>query len=352
MAKDYYSILGISKSASQDEIKKAYRKLAHQYHPDKGGGDEQRFKEVNEAYQVLGNPQKRAQYDQFGSAGFQGAPGWDFSGFGGAQGGFEVNLEDLFGDFFGGAGETRRERKERGRDILVDVEVTLEEAFRGTVKEVELRKFVKCSRCRGEGGEPGTKRVTCEKCGGSGEIKETRRTFFGLFSQVRTCPTCGGQGEYPEQACKECGGDGRVRDVESLTVPIPAGIDNGGMIKINGKGEEGARGAPAGNLIVRVSVKPHERFRREAADLFSEENISFPHAVFGETREVETIDGKVDLKIPAGIESGTLLRLKEKGMPRGNARRGDHFVKVNVVTPKKVSGKAKKLLEELRDELK
>jgi molecular chaperone DnaJ len=357
MAKDYYKILGVPKEASQEDIKKAYRRLAHQHHPDKGGGDEQKFKELNEAYQVLGSPEKRKQYDQFGTA-FEGmgGPGFDFSNFRGGFGPeFEVNVEDLFGDFFGqrrgGTAGGARRRVRRGKDIVLDVELTLEEAFRGTVKEVEIRKFVKCSRCRGEGAEPGSSLKTCETCGGRGEIKDTQRTFFGLFSQVRQCPTCAGEGEYPERPCRECGGDGRVRQIEKLTIPIPAGVDTDNLVRISTKGEEGPRKGVAGDLIVRVMVRPHEHFEREGEHLFSKLEISFPEAVFGATKEARTIEGNVDLKIPQGIESGTQLRLKDRGMPTGKGGRGDQYVTVKVRTPKKLSSKAKKLIEELKGEL-
>lgn len=355
MNKDYYKILGISRDASQEDIKRAYRKLAHQYHPDKGGGDGTKFKEVNEAYQILSDPQKRSQYDRFGAA-FEGgtSPGWDFSAFGGPASGWDLN--DIFGEFFGGgpfAGTRPRTRERtRGRDIGLDLEVTLEEAFRGVLKEVELRKFTTCSRCRGQGAEPGTKKKTCETCKGSGEVQESRRTFFGVFSQIRTCSACGGLGEYPETVCRDCGGDGRVRALEKLSIPVPAGADTGNVIKISGKGEEAPRsGSGPGDLIVQVRIKPHPIFEREGENLYSEVEVSFPQAVFGDMVEVKTIDGKVDLKIPAGTQSGTELRLRSKGMPTGRGERGDHFVTVQVKTPSKLSRKAKKLLEELKDEL-
>lgn len=356
-SKDYYNILGVEKGASQDEIKKAYRRLAHQYHPDKGkGGDEQKFKEVNEAYQVLGDENKRAQYDRFGST-FDGAGpgGFDFSqfsqqgGFGGAGANFEINLEDIFGDIFGGATGARRRR---GKDIVVDLELTLEEAFRGTVKEIEVLKFVTCTRCEGGGAEPGSTMKTCEDCGGSGETRDARRTMFGMFSQVRTCQTCNGEGSYPKKACKECGGDGRVRNIESLSVPVPAGVDDGSAIKVGGKGEVAPRGGVPGDLIARLSIAEHNLFTREGADLYSTAQITFPQAVFGTTVTVDTIDGGEEtLSIPKGTQSGTELRLKGKGMPTGRGSRGDHIVTVAVETPQKVSKKAKKLLEELEDEL-
>lgn len=348
MNKDYYSILGVERGASQEDIKKAYRRLAHQYHPDKDGGDEAKFKEINEAYQILSDYKKRTQYDQFGSVfSSQGGPGFDFSGFSGGAG---FDLGDIFGDLF--SSQTRQARRvQKGRNIGVDIEITLEEAFRGSLKEIELRKFSKCSRCKGQGAEPGTQKVTCDNCSGSGEIREAQRILFGVFSQVRPCPTCSGEGEYPKTPCKECGGDGRVRVLEKLSLPIPAGVDDGNVIKINGKGEEGPRGGVAGDLIVRVTIKKHSYLEREGENLYSDVELSFPQAVFGDTVEVSTIDGRVDLKIPAGAQSGTQLRLSGKGMPMGGSRRGDHLVTIKVKTPKKLSRKAKKLLRDLEGEL-
>jgi len=354
--KDYYNILGVTKGSSQDEIKKAYRTLAHKYHPDKSGGDEKRFKEVNEAYQVLGDPQRKAQYDQFGTTfeGFSGGQGFDFSQFAKAGGfnfgsqNFEINIEDIFGDFFSSGGARRASK---GKDIVIDLEITLDEAFRGTVKEVQVRKFIVCRTCHGNGAEPGTEKKKCETCGGSGEVREAQRTFFGMFSQIRVCQTCNGEGEYPEKVCKECGGDGRIRDVETLSIPIPAGVDDGNVVKINGRGEAARRGGVAGDLIVRVSVRPHNVFKREGAHIYSTLHISFPQAVFGETLEVESIDGIETLTIPRGAQSGSTLVLKGRGMPTGRGARGDHILTLQVETPKKLSSKAKKLIEELKEEL-
>src|SRR3989344_3544287 len=359
--KDYYSILGISRSATQDEIKKAYRRLAHTYHPDKGGsGDEEKFKEVNEAYQILGDTDRRARYDQFGAS-FEGAPpGFDFSEFmargGGWPGGnFEFNLEDLFGDFFAGTraggGRTRASRAQRGRDIAVDLALTLEEAFRGTVKELELRKFVKCPHCSGSGAEAGTAKVSCPACGGTGEVRESQRTFFGVFSQVRMCAKCRGEGEYPDHPCKECGGEGGGGSGETISAPVPAGVDDGSVIKVSGRGEEGGRGARSGDLIIRISLRPHAFLAREGEHLFSTKEISFAQAALGSTVPVETIDGSVELKVPAGTDSDTQFRLKGKGMPKGSGSRGDHYVKIKIHTPKKLSKKARDLLQELDKEL-
>lgn len=369
MKKDYYNILGIAKGATQEDIKKAYREKAHKYHPDKAGGDESKFKEINEAYQILGNPDKRAQYDKFGSAfdgsGFSaesapGGSGWDFS-----QGGFDFSnadfdLGDLFEGFFGGAKGpaadwAKKKRKAswnyRGRDIGVTLEITLEDAFKGISREIELRKLVKCERCQGEGTEPKTGKIKCKTCNGAGELKKTQRTFFGVFSHATICPTCQGEGEYPEQACKDCAGEGRIRKIEKLVIPIPAGIESGGILRVYNKGEEGIRGGEQGDLEIKVLIKAHFLFQRKGADLYSEAGISFVKAALGSEMEVKTIDGKIDLKIPAGTQSGTIFKLKGKGMPFSANRRGDALIQLNIRTPKNLSHKAQKLLKELEGEL-
>ncbi|MEK7500649.1 MAG: DnaJ C-terminal domain-containing protein, partial [Patescibacteria group bacterium] len=302
--KDYYQVLGIDRKASQEEIKKSYRQKAHQYHPDRGG-DEAKFKEINEAYQILGNPDKRAQYDQFGrtfdGAGFsaEGGPasGWDFSNFG-----FDLDLEDILGDFFGSGKRVsgRRRSTVRGRDIGVTLEIPLEESFHGVVKDIELRKLVKCDRCSGKGAEPGTGRIKCKACGGEGEVRKTHRSIFGVFSQATICPTCQGDGEYPEQSCRECSGEGRVRKMEKISIPIPVGIESVGILRLPGKGEEGIRGGESGDLEIRVMVKAHPVFERKGADLYSQLDVSFTKAALGGEVNVKTIDGQVELKIPEG----------------------------------------------------
>lgn len=357
MKRDYYEILGIAKGATQDDIKKAYREKAHKFHPDKSGGDEAKFKEINEAYQVLGNPDKRAQYDRFGTAENFGPPGgpagFDFSNF--DFNNVEFDLGDIFSDFFGGASHRKsgggRRVAQRGRDIGVTIEITLEDAFRGVAREIELRKLVRCMRCKGDGAEPGTGKITCKSCEGLGELKKTQRTFFGVFSQTAICPTCHGEGQYPEQSCKECAGEGRIRKIEKISVPVPAGIETGGILRIAGKGEEGIRGGDAGDLEIRVDVKEHAIFERDGADLYSEMGVSFLTTTLGGNIEVKTIDGQVDLKIPAGTESGALFKLGGKGMPYSASRRGDQYVEVYIRTPKKLSSKAQKNLKDIADEL-
>ncbi|TSC94073.1 MAG: molecular chaperone DnaJ [Candidatus Berkelbacteria bacterium Athens1014_28] len=361
MANDYYKTLGVEKSASDDEIKKAYRKLAHKYHPDKSGGDEAKFKEINEAYQVLSDKTKRAQYDQFGqnfnqAGGGQGFGGFDFSGFqqgfGGQQGGFEFgggDFSDIFSDIFGGGRGGAHQKA--GQDIQVDVEISFEEMIRGVKKEFKLYKKAVCDRCHGTGGEPGEKEETCATCKGRGKIQRTVRSILGTFSQTSTCPTCHGKGKIYSKKCSKCGGDGRIRQEEIVRVEIPAGIFSGQTISVQGKGEAGEAGAPAGDLYVNVHVIPHERFKREENNILSTEKISFAQAVLGDKIEVETVDGKVRMKIPEGTQSGELFRIRDKGVPiLGRRGRGDHLVKIIVEIPKKLSREQKRLIEQLREE--
>jgi molecular chaperone DnaJ len=369
VSKDYYNTLGVDKNASDDEIKKAYRKLAHKYHPDKAGGDEARFKEVNEAYQVLSDKEKRSQYDQYGQTfeqaqsqggfgGFEGfrdfssfADGFDFN-FGGSRGGQFSGFEDIFGDIFQQAGfgrSTRRSRVNRGEDIQVDVEINFSEMAHGAEKEVELYKRVKCSRCDGEGVEPGSKKVTCPTCQGEGQIKTSRRTILGTFQQVSECPECHGDGKVPEKKCKKCGGDGRVREYEKAKIKIPAGIRDGQTIRLDGLGESGERGGAPGDLYVNVHVASDKRFERRDDDIHSEADISFSQAALGDKIDVETIDGNVKLKIPAGTQSGEIFRLKGHGVKHlSHFGHGDQYVKIQVVTPKNLTKEEKELFEKLK----
>jgi len=359
MSKNYYDILGIDKGANDDEIKKAYRKLAHKHHPDKGGGDEAKFKEINEAYQVLSDKAKRQQYDQFGrtfdGGGFssQGGPasGWDFSGFQGfGDQGFEFGggFEDIFSDIFGGG--SRTQRKARGQDIQMDIEISFEEMVRGTEREINLYKRAACDHCRGTGGEPGTGKKTCPTCQGAGQIRKTTRSILGSFSQVSTCPECKGEGAIYEKKCSKCGGDGRLKREQRIKVKIPAGIENGQTISLQGQGEAGERGAQSGDLYVNIRVREHEKFLRKGNDISSTEYIPFTVAVLGGKAEIDTIDGKLILKIPAGTQSGETFRIKGKGVPDISGRGiGNHLVKVVVRVPKKVSRDQRDLLERLRD---
>ena len=355
---DYYKILGLEKNVSPEEIKKAYRKLAQIHHPDKGGDPEQ-FKKINEAYQVLSDPQKRAQYDRFGKN-FEQAQGGGFGGggFSGFEdifanfqgGGFSV-FEDVFSDIFGGGG-TARSRHRAGRDISVDVEITLEEAARGAEREISLYKTVKCPKCGGKGAEPGSKLKTCPTCKGKGRVEQKSSAGFFSFSQVVNCPECHGRGELAEKKCSQCGGDGRVKDKVTLKIKIPEGVDNGQIISLSGQGEAGALGTAAGDLYVNIHVLPHRLFGRRGENLYQRKEINFVQAALGDKIEADVLFGKVDLKISPGLESGTVLKLKGKGMPRLHGRgKGDMMVEVKVKTPKNISSKTKKLLEELGKEL-
>jgi len=354
MGKDYYQILGIVKGASDEEIKKAFRVLAHKYHPDKEGGDEAKFKEINEAYQVLSNPQKKAQYDQFGQTFDQGGGPGGFGGFGGFQNGgvnFDMgDISEMFGDMFG-MGSGRGRRQSRGNDIEVNAQIGFVEAAFGAEKTFELYKPVACAACSGTGIPPGAKMSTCKRCEGKGRIRQIQRTMLGSFESVVTCNECQGAGNIPESRCKECAGEGVKREKSSVTVKIPAGIDDGETIRVQGQGEAGVRGTPSGDLYLHIRVKSDPRFERDGFDVYSNLEVGFADAALGTTKPIETLDGELDVKIPSGVQSGEEIRLKGRGVPhlRGSGR-GDHYVRVIVKTPKHLSRKAKQLLEELKDE--
>lgn len=357
MNKDYYKILGVEKGANQDEIKKAFRKKAHVYHPDKATGDEAKFKEANEAYQVLGDEKKRAQYDQFGS-GFQNgqAGGGNYGGFGGfSSGGVNINMDDLgdmfggFGDMFGfGGGGGRTQRQTRGHDIQTMMVVSFDEAVHGTEKEVSLRRRVKCDHCDGVGAEPGTKVDTCSNCRGTGKVTQVQRTILGNIQMQAVCPDCNGEGKTFSQKCKKCSGSGVHEEMSNLKIKIPAGIDDGETIRLTGQGEAGLKGAPSGDLYLKISVRGDKRFERDGYDIHTKAEISFTQAALGDKINVETVDGVISLKIPAGTQAGTSFKLRGKGVQRlrggGN---GDQYVKVQVKTPTSLSRKQKELLKEL-----
>jgi len=354
MAKDFYKLLGIEKGASQEEVKQAFRKLAHKYHPDKEGGDEAKFKEINEAYQVLGDEKKRAQYDQFGSAAFeqggfggaggQGFGGFDFSGFQGGQG-FE-DLGDIFGDLFGASrGGGRRSQSPRGNDIQVDVELSFKDSVFGVDRDVSLTRNSACDRCSGNGAEPGEGTKTCDDCGGAGVKIGVQRTILGAMQVKRTCETCGGSGDIPKKVCKTCSGSGVERSHKTLTISIPGGIEDGSVLRVRGEGEAIKNGTN-GDLFVRIHVKQDKQFERDGFDLYTVKNIGFTQAALGDTVDVVTIDGTAELKIPAGTQSGTQFRLRGKGVVSG-PNRGDQIIRVEVVTPRKLGRKEKELLEEL-----
>ncbi|OGZ01487.1 MAG: hypothetical protein A3G64_01465 [Candidatus Liptonbacteria bacterium RIFCSPLOWO2_12_FULL_60_15] len=349
MPKDYYNILGVPRSAGEEEIKKAYRRLAHQYHPDRPTGNEGKFKEINEAYQILSNREKRTAYDRFGAVPEGGIPG----GFGG----FEANFGDLgdlgeiFESFFGG--RERRRTYHRGADLEYALEVTLEEAFRGGRREISYAAPVRCDACGGLGHDARAGTEKCATCAGRGEIREAKRTFFGNFSQVRMCEKCHGTGEVPKRICAACAGGGRIRGTRRVALSIHPGVEDGQVLKVSGQGEAGERGAGDGDLYVRIRVKPHSVFRRVHADLWVTKRVSAIDLLLGTPLEITAIDGDVlRAEVPAGARIKEPVRLKGRGMPHfGRSGRGDMVLELDVELPKKLSVKARKLLEELRNEL-
>lgn len=367
MAKDYYDILGVPKTASEDELKKAYRKLAHKYHPDKGQGNDAKFKEVNEAYQVLSNSEKRSQYDQYGQTfedaqrqggagpggygGFGGQGGNPFGGFG--QGGFaegvEFDLGDIFGDIFGSRGQ-RQARRNRGIDLEMPVTISFEEAIFGVKRTLNLEKKDKCKTCEGSGAKPGTKVVTCPVCHGQGQIRTQRNTIFGAVQSAVACDRCGGDGKIPEVPCETCKGEGIKRQQKTLEVSIPAGIDNGQRIRVNGEGEVGYRGSEPGDLYLSIKVKPHKDFVRDGTTLLVSTPISFTQAALGAKVKVQTLDGEIELKIPAGTQPGKIFKVSGKGAPEvGTNRRGDLLITARVIIPSKLTKKEAELLKEIAE---
>lgn len=349
--KDYYSILGVTKSASEDDVKKAYRKLAHKYHPDKKDGDEAKFKEISEAYSVLGDKKKRAEYDAYGRV-FSGSGGggfedFDFSNFAGGQG-FHFDINDIFqgfGDIFGGRGG----RTKRGNDISLDMHISFEDSVFGTERRVLVNKRSLCDDCKGTGAEDSSKMETCNVCNGSGQIRDTKQTFFGTFMQTTSCSTCRGRGEVPEKVCSTCKGEGITRKQEEITIHIPSGIEDGEMIRLSGAGEAISGGHP-GDLYVRVHVKNDTDFKKRGADLVTTFPIKITDALLGSVYKIKTLDGAEEIKIPTGVSHGEILRVKGKGVPVDGGKRGDLLVEIEITIPQKISRKAKKLLSELQEE--
>jgi molecular chaperone DnaJ len=349
MAKrDYYEILGVPRNASADEIKNAFRKQARLYHPDVSDvpDAEERFKEVNEAYAVLSDADRRAAYDRFGHEGVQGA--------GGVPPNFTVDFAEIFEEFFGGLGgfgrSSRRSRNipHRGADIQLRVDLTFEESIFGTEKEIEVTRDEMCEACQGSRAEPGTTPVRCATCGGSGEVRQVRQTLLGSMVQVSACPVCNGAGETIATPCHTCSGRGQVRRIRKKTVAIPAGVDNGTQIRLAGEGQPGANGGPHGNLYLVVQVLSHKFFRRRDEDILLDLNINIAQAVLGAEVEIPTVDGSEKLKIPAGIQPGKVLRLRGKGVPRlRGSGRGDQLVVVNVEIPKTLTPEQRQLFEQL-----
>ncbi len=347
--RDYYEVLGVSRQASAEEIKKAYRKLARQYHPDANPTNkkeaEERFKEIAEAYEVLSDPEKKANYDRFGHAGVNGQGFGGFEGFGGFGSDFG-GLGDIFDMFFGGGGRRRR-GPEKGSDIRVDMEISFEEAAFGLEKDIKVPRIEECGTCGGTGASPGTRPQTCSACNGSGQVQYTQSTPFGRIVQARTCERCRGSGKIIEKPCPTCHGTGQVKKTRSIHVKVPAGVDSGTRLRVAGEGEAGLRGGPRGDLYVYVYVKPHKFFRREGNDVIVEVPLSFAQAALGDEIEVETLDGKARVKIPEGTQSGTVFRLRGRGIPDLHGYgRGDQLVHVKVVTPTRLTEKQKALLRE------
>ena len=356
MAKrDYYEVIGVPRDAGQDAIKQAYRKLARKYHPDANPGNpeaEEQFKEINEAYEVLGDPEKRARYDQFGHAGAAagaGGPGFggfDFQGFGG--------FEDLFDMFTGGGGQGRRDRPQGGPDLRADVVLTLEEVLTGVEKSVTIGRQETCPTCQGSGADGAAGLETCPECHGAGQVRQMRESFFGSFVQVHTCPRCQGRGRIVVKPCGSCGGRGSIHHERRIAVKVPAGVEDGVRLRMAGQGGAGGRGGPPGDLIVFVHVKPHPVFQRDGADLLTDLKVGFAQAVLGADLELTALEGPLQVKVPPGTASHSVLRLREVGLPRmGRAGRGDLKVRVVVDVPKKLSAEEHDLLKrwaELRGE--
>jgi molecular chaperone DnaJ len=362
MSKDYYNTLGVDKSASKETIKKAFRKLAHKHHPDKGNGNADKFKEINEAYQVLSKDDKRQQYDQFGSSGPFGFDGsranngaaGGFSGGQGFSGG--INMDDLgdifggFGDIFGG-GSRRRSGPQRGRDMESSIDITFDDSYHGAEKTIQLRKSVICEQCKGNGADAGAKIDTCKTCNGSGKVQQVQNSIFGQMATVGMCPDCEGEGKTYSKKCTKCGGQGVADGIDQIKVKIPAGIANRQSLKMSGKGEAGSKGAPAGDLYINLRVAPSPKFRREGDNLYTSIPISITQAILGDKVDVQTVEGEVKLKIPAGTKSGKKFIIRSKGMPKLSGRsHGNLYVEVDIAVPSKLTKDQKKLLEKLQKE--
>ncbi|MDP3981940.1 MAG: molecular chaperone DnaJ [bacterium] len=363
---DYYKVLGVKKDASPDEIKKAYRSLAHKYHPDKGG-DEKMFREVSEAYRILSDKDKRSQYDKFGrvfeGVGDQQGPNgfrWGWGHPGGSSDtedgegyGFDFqDLGDIFEEFFGGQAPRSRDNLRKGDDIEVDVEIALEDVLQGKKEEMLLHKFVQCVRCQGVGADPGSKVNECFSCRGTGEVQQIKRTFMGSFTKVGICPECNGEGLKPESPCNVCSGEGRVRGEDRVTVQIPAGVDSNQILKLKEKGDAGRKRGKNGDLYIRLLVKPHRVFSRKGDDLHVEVAVSLSQTTLGEEVEIPTLEGpSVLLNIPAGTPSGKVFRVSGKGIPHYTGMgRGSLFVTTRIAVPQKLTKRQKDLIQKLREE--
>lgn len=356
--KDYYHILGIQKGAAEDEIKSAFRKLAHKYHPDKKGGDEKKFKEVSEAYAVLSDKKKRAEYDTYGKTfagggGPQGGfGGFDFSNFQGFEGfnqgngqSFEFDLGDIFGEFFGGEGG----RQSRGRDISIDIELSFKDSIFGTERRVLVSKVSQCDSCGGSGAKKGSAMKSCGTCNGKGDIKETRRSLFGTFTTNRVCPTCHGKGQVPEQSCDVCRGAGVSKRQEEIQIVVPAAISDGEMIRMPARGEA-TSGGTSGDLYVKIHVKDDAAFARDGNNLITALPVKLTDALLGASYSIRTLDGDLTIEVPAGVAHGEMIRARGKGVPYGRGNRGDLLIRVDIQFPKKLSSEQRKHIEQLRNE--
>ncbi len=353
--KDYYEVLGVDKKASKEDIKKAFHKLAHKFHPDKGGGDADKFKEVSEAYSILSDEKKRAEYDSYGRV-FGGGAGaaqggfngnFDFSQFQDAfQNGFGFDFGDVFSDFFAGQGGTR---VRRGRDISIDLEISFKDSVFGTKRTVLLAKTAQCETCKGLGAAPGTKIESCKVCNGAGKVHETTNSFFGSISVTRACTTCHGRGEVPKEKCHTCRGEGVYKKQEEIEIMIPAGINGGEMIRLAGAGEAVASGQ-AGDLYVKIHVSPDPRFKKEGSNLVTELSVKLSDALLGSEYTIQTLDGEEKVDIPQGVSHSEVLTIKGKGVPTPRGKRGDLLVKIRINLPQKLSRSAKGLIEKLREE--
>ncbi|MCG8538516.1 MAG: molecular chaperone DnaJ [Clostridia bacterium] len=352
--RDYYEILGVDRNADESSIKKSYRKLAMKYHPDRNPEDkeaEKKFKEINEAYEILGNKEKKAMYDKFGHAGVNGNGQGGFNGGFSGFGGFEDIFGDIFDMFGGGFSSNRsRNRPQKGHDVKVQVSLSFEHAAFGVEKEIEVSRHEECSKCHGSGAETGTNKRSCHKCGGTGEVRYTQRTPLGSFVNVRTCDTCHGEGSIIETPCEKCKGQGKIRKNKTISIKIPAGVDNGSVITLRGEGEVGSKGGPPGDLYIVIRVLPHRIFQRDGYDIICEIPITFVQAALGDEIIVPTLEEKVKYKIPEGTQSGTVFRLKAKGVPVLNGSgRGDQYVKVIIETPKKLNDEQKSILKQFAE---
>jgi molecular chaperone DnaJ len=353
MARDYYEVLGVSRSADPEEIKRAYRRLARKYHPDvnKEDGAEEVFKEINRAYEVLSEPEMRARYDRFGEAGVGGAA----AGAGGFQDFADMGFADIFESFFGGFGgtgqSTRRRGPMRGDDLRLDLKLSFKEAIFGGEKEIKISHLETCNTCNGSGAKPGTRPVTCSTCGGNGQVRRTTRTPFGSFAQVSACPTCNGTGEMVEDRCETCGGSGHRQESKKLKITVPAGVDNGTRLRVSGEGDAGQRGGTAGDLYVYLFVEDDAHFRRDGINILSDLKITYLQAILGAKIEVDTVDGKMGLDVPAGTQPGTVLTLENHGVPKlGNpVSRGDHLITVQVQIPTRLKPEERELVEKLAE---